>query len=308
MNERVKSGMIYAGILIAILVSSIWLRWTMYVLVIAVAFLGSLELGHALSRKFRPISVVAIFIGSLSAIGPILMSFAYGWVSDWYLATKTTTYTALWQTDMTWYAGMGFMAWLGLFVLIAFTKIAVQLIQKGPAIMPHVVAESAASFYLSMPLAAIGVLTYAIPDGFKWVALALVMPSIVDVSAYYVGIRFGKRHILPEISPKKTLAGLVGGMVIPGLVVGLLTLFLFNRVHEGGFVLLFALGFLSGVLMGLASQVGDWVASALKRYCGLKDFSHLLPGHGGILDRFDSVLYCVPVAMGMALFFNLLVK
>lgn len=308
MNDRVRSGIIYAVILLAILVSSLWFTWTPIVMAVAVAFLGSLEVGAALSRKFRPLSIGWILSGSLVLLAPLIISIQYSDLRDWYLIRDAEELGNLWKTDFLWLLALGIMALTLVYLIFAFIKVAVQLMQRGPAIIPHSVAELGASFYIGFPLAAIVLFTFAVPDGFKWLVLALVMPSITDVSAYYVGNAFGHRHILPKISPKKTMAGFVGGLIIPTVVVGILFMIFFNGSEplRNGLFETFIWGAAAGLLLSLASQVGDWVASALKRYCGIKDFSQLLPGHGGILDRFDSVLYCLPVTLLLALGFYLL--
>ncbi len=113
-----------------------------------------------------------------------------------------------------------------------------------------------------------------------------------DTMAYTFGRLFGKKKIIPEISPKKTLAGAIGGtlgcmalMVLFGVVCRS-----YNQL-EISYIVLAALG----LCCGLISQIGDWSASAIKRYVNIKDFGSLMPGHGGVLDRFDSVLFVAPV-------------
>lgn len=113
-----------------------------------------------------------------------------------------------------------------------------------------------------------------------------------DTLAYTFGRLFGKRKIIPEISPKKTLAGALGGilgctllMVIYGIVVNN-----YFNLDITYFTLI-----LLGLLCGAISQIGDWAASAIKRYVNVKDFGNIMPGHGGVLDRFDSILFVAPV-------------
>lgn len=113
-----------------------------------------------------------------------------------------------------------------------------------------------------------------------------------DTMAYTFGRLFGKRKIIPEISPKKTLAGAIGGIfgcIALMLAFGLLCNNYFNL--EMSYGILIILGLCSGVI----SQIGDWSASAIKRYVDIKDFGNIMPGHGGVLDRFDSILFVAPV-------------
>lgn len=109
---------------------------------------------------------------------------------------------------------------------------------------------------------------------------------VTDTTAYYVGKKFGTKKIAPEVSPKKTLEGSIGGMIGGAIGCGIFGLFVAQYTPVS--VIHF---FLIGGLCGALSQFGDLVASSVKRYVGIKDYSNLIPGHGGILDRFDSILF-----------------
>lgn len=108
-----------------------------------------------------------------------------------------------------------------------------------------------------------------------------------DTTAYYSGKLFGKRKLCPEISPKKTIEGSIGGMI--GAIIGC-TIFGLYVISKGFNFSLFNFS-LIGALCGIFGQLGDLVASSIKRFAGVKDYSKLIPGHGGILDRFDSILF-----------------
>src|SRR5699024_5933209 len=109
-----------------------------------------------------------------------------------------------------------------------------------------------------------------------------------DSGAYFIGRRFGKRKLWPEISPNKTIGGAIGGVLF-----ALLLAVIFNVVYP------FENSFLSIVLItiviSLFGQLGDLVASAMKRKYEIKDFGHLFPGHGGVLDRLDSFIFVLLV-------------
>ena len=120
-----------------------------------------------------------------------------------------------------------------------------------------------------------------------FLAMTVILPSACDCFAYFMGIGFGKRKLCPEISPKKTVAGCVGAF-IGGTLFGLLMGLIVNRFFSQAIPLMHyvVIGFASGFF----SQVGDLSASMLKRFCGIKDFGQYLPGHGGVLDRLDSII------------------
>lgn len=118
----------------------------------------------------------------------------------------------------------------------------------------------------------------------KKILLALiVMIWIVDTSAYFVGVRFGKRRNIVAVSPRKSLVGFIAGGLAPWLV--LVILYIGNI-----YLLPWKQLVLIAVAAGMVGQIGDLAESMLKRFCGVKDSSNLIPGHGGILDRSDSIL------------------
>lgn len=108
-----------------------------------------------------------------------------------------------------------------------------------------------------------------------------------DTVAYYFGRFFGKHKLCPKVSPKKTIEGSIGGFLGATLGCGLFGIIVNVYTPEISIIHFF----LIGALCGIMGQFGDLVASSIKRYVGLKDYSNLIPGHGGILDRFDSILF-----------------
>lgn len=128
--------------------------------------------------------------------------------------------------------------------------------------------------------------------------LTFLLPSAADICAYEVGSRWGKHKMAPKLSPKKTMEGAMAGMggaILISLLLPLIFMLLGRwiepfRPYVDTIPALWK--FLPmGVLAGFASIMGDLAASMVKRYCGIKDFGTLLPGHGGIMDRLDSVLF-----------------
>lgn len=105
-----------------------------------------------------------------------------------------------------------------------------------------------------------------------------------DTGAYFTGVKFGKHKLIPRLSPKKTIEGSIGGIVLGTfLATGLVYFYPLEMSLVQSAVLAF--------ILTITAQVGDLTFSSLKRFAGIKDFSNLLPGHGGILDRLDSLLF-----------------
>lgn len=128
-------------------------------------------------------------------------------------------------------------------------------------------------------------------NGFYLFILIFAAAWVTDTAAYFSGRFFGKNKLCPVISPKKTLEGAIGGTVVNVLFFVLFG-FLVNRFSDLGanYIALIVMGLVSA----LVSQMGDLVMSAIKRIYNIKDYGDLLPGHGGILDRFDSIIAVAP--------------
>lgn len=122
--------------------------------------------------------------------------------------------------------------------------------------------------------------------------LVFAISVIGDTMAYFVGTRVGGRKLCPAVSPNKTVSGAIGGLV--GSVLGALTVGGIAAIWpplDGTVPPSFIQYLLIGFVGGIAAQVGDLFASLIKRHCGIKDYGNLFPGHGGMLDRMDSILF-----------------
>ncbi len=124
------------------------------------------------------------------------------------------------------------------------------------------------------------------PMGEVYLWLAFIGTWASDTFAYFIGSFLGKHKLCPAISPGKTIEGGIGGLLGSVGVVLAIGMTLHMPIQHG-----LALG----ILIGVAAPAGDLVESALKRFTGVKDSGNILPGHGGVLDRFDSILFTVPV-------------
>ncbi len=129
-------------------------------------------------------------------------------------------------------------------------------------------------------------------QGLFYLVIVVIAAWGCDTGAYFTGYFFGKHKMAPEISPKKTVEGAVGGIVIDVLLM-LLACVIFNNVSDIKANIPLILGITP--ILAFAGMIGDLIFSYVKRDCGIKDYGKLMPGHGGVLDRFDSVAVVSPL-------------
>jgi len=120
-----------------------------------------------------------------------------------------------------------------------------------------------------------------------WLLLPFILSFACDTFAYFVGCTIGKHKLAPKVSPKKSVEGSVGG-IVGNVLCGLLFAFFVGGISYGGMVIL-------ALACGVVAQIGDLSFSLIKREFGIKDYGRLFLAHGGVLDRFDSVLFVAPV-------------
>lgn len=123
------------------------------------------------------------------------------------------------------------------------------------------------------------------PDGIYYLLLLLNFSSVCDMGAYFVGVTMGKHKLCPNLSPKKTVEGAVGGIVSSIIVTVIISLCFAKSL---------VIPMILTIPFCVLGMIGDLFASAIKRSVGLKDYSNLIPGHGGILDRVDSIIMIAP--------------
>ena len=129
-------------------------------------------------------------------------------------------------------------------------------------------------------------------SGKFYVLIPFIIAFITDAGAYFTGVFFGKHHAFPQVSPKKTVEGCIGGFVVGVASMAVYGVVLHYAADLTVNILPLALYGLAG---GIATELGDLVFSLIKRIFGVKDYGRLLPGHGGMLDRFDSMIFAAPV-------------
>lgn len=231
------------------------------VLATAIVGLASLELFQGLQRRgFRPATILAV-LGSL-AIVPI--AYQRGEFAFPFTIAIVTVFTLLWYMF--------------------------QVVQARPVVN---VAVTVMGFVYVGCLGAFAGLLLSYQNGVGLILGVVLCVVAYDIVGYVVGSQFGKTRVAPMISPNKTVEGLVAGMVA-SIVVALVIV---NRITPWN-ELTDALAL--GIVVAFAAPLGDLCESMLKRDLGVKDFGTLLPGHGGILDRFDAILFCLPAVYYLA--------
>jgi len=267
--------------------------------VVAVLFVGSWLLGAAVGlcaalgaheayrlaegRGVRPLSV----LGMLGAGGLSLLAVAAG----------TPEAFASWT--------LLFFGALLLTVLVGVT------FARGPEGQPLTSAATTlfGVLYVGLPLAVVPLL-HALPGVFGWagpsrwagvamVALPLTATWVGDATAFFAGTAWGRRRLAPNISPKKSWEGAVAGVM--GAALGAMAWFFIVRTVLPGAPMTVLTSALIGAALGVAAILGDLVESVLKRDAGVKDSGTLLPGHGGVLDRIDALVFSLPVSYALLL-------
>ncbi len=181
------------------------------------------------------------------------------------------------------------------FALIAFISAAAYLIYLFALVvwshgkLPF--SDAATTFSMALyVIVAMSAITYIrdFPFGGEYLYLLIFLGAwVTDTFAYFTGFFLGKHKLIPDVSPKKTVEGSIGGTVFCALsfvAFGLIVDHFFAQDANLCFLLV------SGILIALISQIGDLIMSVIKRHYGIKDFGNIFPGHGGMLDRFDSIL------------------
>jgi phosphatidate cytidylyltransferase len=172
---------------------------------------------------------------------------------------------------------------------VIIVALAVSLMTSGRHGAPLVHGAAAgmlAPVYIGLPLGAlVGIHQIAGREG---VLTLIATVAASDTFQYYSGRTFGKRPLAPTISPKKTIEGAIGGFVLAPLALVAMAYWWLPRLNPGAV-------WLAGLGIVMAGIAGDLFESSFKRAAGLKDSGSLIPGHGGVLDRIDALLFCAPL-------------
>lgn len=150
--------------------------------------------------------------------------------------------------------------------------------------------------------------SYDLSVGLMYIILMLGGAWLSDTGAYFIGGIYGNKKLAPKISPKKTVEGAIGGVitcVVCFLIIGGIFQIIWDNNPQNNLKVDFLLLGITGFILSILSIIGDLSASVIKRQCGIKDFGKIFPGHGGVLDRFDSVVFTAPALWVIVTYFNI---
>ena len=251
---------------------------------------------------FLPKIFTAILFGLMAAIGAYELLHNTGLVKHnrlvWY-AMAMALYVSLWGTTVTAYPAV-LLGLLGFFTILFG-----ELLRNHTQVSFQDLAYTFVAGVILPYLLSAVVRIHGQEAGRHLILLPFVVAFLSDTGAYFAGYFFGKHKLAPVISPKKTVEGLVGGVItaIAGVVVYCLILkgafdFRVNWMYVPVY----------GLLGSLAGVFGDLCFSVIKRQTGIKDYGNLIPGHGGIFDRFDSMVVVAPLVELLLLTIPMVVK
>ena len=244
----------------------------------------------------------AVLVGVMAAIGAYELLFGTGLVREPRLIAYTAVMSLL--VSLWSHFGMGYApALLGILV---FCGILYGEVLHSRAKLPFVSVTVCLAGGLLIPfLLSALVRIRSSENGRFLILLPFVLAFLSDTGAYFAGCFLGKHKLAPTISPKKTVEGVIGGVITAVLGMVLYCLILNSAF---GFQVNYLYAVLYGILGSGTAVFGDLSFSAIKRQVGIKDYGNLIPGHGGVLDRFDSMTLVAPLAEALLLLLPVAVK
>lgn len=258
MKTRILSGLIMAPLLVILIIGG-------YVLYAGCFVIGVMAV-YEFFKGFKAMDIHASFpIAVCAAIALYIIGIMQEQMAE------GGTETPFWY--MLWFFAVVVASLLYLF------KIEKRKLEDALATITGIFYIVFFSYHIAM-IAMMGDLEYLV-----W--LVVITAFGTDIMAYFTGYAFGKHKLCPNISPKKTIEGSVGGTLGSIILCGVFGFFFARPLLVHCLII--------GLLGGIISQFGDLTASVFKRKMGIKDYGNLIPGHGGILDRFDSVLFTGPL-------------
>ena len=251
---------------------------------IAVAvILASLVIGTLYT--YRPLFVLLVVAAIMLAVHEVAQAFARRGVHVQPVAVYAGGLAIV--ASPYWLGAWGMV---GCFVAAMLVALALRLREGADGFTADIGATAFTLAWVPL-LASFAVLLAAQDNGAALVIAFICLTTFNDIGGYATGVLFGKHPMAPTLSPKKSWEGFTGSLVLQALVGVGLAVWLLQESWWKGLVL--------GLILTVTATLGDFVESAVKRDLGVKDMGHLLPGHGGMMDRLDSLLFNAPVAFAL---------
>ncbi len=192
-------------------------------------------------------------------------------------------------------------SYMGMMMIALFLMLAAGVFSKKTDVVDSAVTFSLCLYVISGFVAI--VLLRLEKNGQYYFLIPVIGPLLCDIFAYLTGRLFGRHKLIPTVSPKKTVEGAIGGTVFCTIFCTVYGIVLRHALGIGDILPIWAF-VVGGIIIAVVSQIGDLIASVIKRRYGIKDYGKLLPGHGGIVDRFDSVIPTAPLFLLLMIFFK----
>lgn len=236
-----------------------------------------------------PKLVAAVVFGVLMAIGAYELLYGTGLVHH----TRLVAYSAAMAFVVTMWSYYGAVqAYMQLLMLLFAVALFAEMMYDHVKVRLSMVSECLLAGFLVPFLLSAVIRILSLKIGRYVILIPFLIACVNDAGAYFVGMRFGKHKLAPVVSPNKTIEGMLGG--IGSAVVSMLLYCLLLQLVEG-FRINYFYALIYGVVGACAGVFGDLCFSIIKRQTGIKDYGNLIPGHGGVLDRLDSMMTVAPL-------------
>lgn len=282
MKQRVITGIVFFLLVAAFVIPSYWFPFVMLLFSLLVGAVSIYEMVKAVKAGGMNPSVPLIVLGSVIPLAILLVSY--------FMKVQMTT-------ALCYYLLIEVMFAMACVVMPSIVR------TDGQIYLHDGLVTGAIILYVTFPLYCLAAVSIFPEKGWFYLIPALFSCWVSDTCAYFSGVTLGKHKIVPHISPKKTWEGCIGGAVGCALAVMIYFDLIIYRLDkfDVNIVIFSLLSFGLGLVMSVMSQLGDWVASLVKRRVGIKDYGNLFPGHGGMMDRFDSAFFTIPSGVLLAL-------
>ena len=242
-----------------------------------------------------PKEAAAVIMGLLQAVATYELLFRTGLVKKVKLVVISAV-AAFLMAIWSFYDAV--RAWYVLLVLAFFLAMITQMMRDHVKMRFETLSMCFVGGLIVPYLMSSVVRILAMPIGRYVILIPFVIACVCDAGAYFIGIKFGKHKLAPVVSPNKTIEGALGG-----LAAGILAMLLYTFILDVPlkFDVNYGAAVIYGIVGCLAGELGDLCFSVIKRQTGIKDYGNLIPGHGGVLDRFDSILAVAPLIEALLL-------